>query len=145
VAETGGDKVPPKTTEQLAAEVAAARARLSTRIEGLVGNLHPKSVANRAINDTRDLIDAEIGSVKTKVGQTVSGVKDAFASMKGSAGVKGAPGEGIVGFFKDEHGWRQDRFLLLGGLIAGVVTIALPVVAISVAVGNAFRKHKAGK
>ncbi len=123
-------KEPPKTKEQLQAEVSAIRSRLADNIESLVRDVHPKTIANQAINDTRDLIDAEVGAVKQRVSNTVSSMKK----------MVGAPPSDESG--SDEPGTGVDRMLVIGGAIAGLVAVVLPVVAITVAITRAVRAHK---
>ncbi|WP_028707396.1 DUF3618 domain-containing protein [Propionicicella superfundia] len=125
-------KVPPKTKEQLQADVAAIRARLSGNVESLIGQVHPKSIANRAVNDARDLLDAEATSARRKLDEAVSTVR----------GFVGPKVDDAADFVKDEHGWRTDRLMLLGGVLAGLVTLVLPIVAASIAIGRAVRAHK---
>jgi hypothetical protein len=126
-------KVPPKTKEQLQADISAIRARLSDNVETLIEQVHPKSIANRAVNDTRDLIDAEVGAAKQKIDETISSVR----------GFVGPKVDEASGFVKDEQGWRTDRLMLLGGVLAGLVTIVLPIVFTARAIGKVVRKHKA--
>lgn len=126
-------KVPPKTKEQLQADISAIRARLSGNVESLIGQVHPKSIANRAVNDARDLLDAEVGAAKQKIDETVS-------SVRGFVRPKVDEASGLV---KDEQGWRTDRLMLIGGVIAGVATIVLPILLTARAIGKVVRKHKA--
>lgn len=147
MAESGGGKVPPKTKEQLQADVSAARARLSGNVESFVRQVHPKTIANSAVNDAINLVDAEVTAAKKKVTESVSAVKDFVGPQVDNAkSFVSSSKDATAGFFKDEYGWRSDRMMMVGGLIAGVVTVLLPVVAIFTAIGRAVRAHnKAAK
>lgn len=54
------------TTEEIRAEIAAARSRLSSNIEGLITQAHPKAVAARTVQDAKTLAAAEIDGVKAQ-------------------------------------------------------------------------------
>lgn len=123
-------KEPPKTKEQLQAEIAAIRSRLSGNIESLVREVHPKTIANQAVNETRDLIGAEVGALKQRVADTVTGVKRAVGSTSPDEDASGGDGE------------RIDRMLVVGGAIAGLLAVILPVSAILIAIRRAVRRHK---
>lgn len=139
--ESGGAEVPPKSKEQLQADVAAARSRLSANVESLIQQVHPKAVANKAVSDARDLIDTEVGAAKQRLSKVVGSVTGLVGGVSGRTQTDGAA-SAHDGFFRDEYGWRSDRFALIGGAIAGVVTLVLPVVAIAVAIRKAVRAHK---
>lgn len=130
MSEANGAQEPPKTKEQLQADIAAIRARLSGNVESLVREVHPKTIANQAVNETRDLIDAEVGAIKHRVSKTVSGVK----RMVGVA-----PDDGLE---PDPEDVAVDKMVVIGGAIAGLVVVVLPIVAITVTIGRAVRRHR---
>lgn len=55
-----------RTTEDIRAEIAAARSRLASNIEGLITQTHPKAVAARTVQDAKALAAAEIDAVRAQ-------------------------------------------------------------------------------
>ncbi|MFV0452842.1 MAG: DUF3618 domain-containing protein [Propioniciclava sp.] len=53
-----------RNREEIEAEIAAARQRLSTNVEGLITQAHPKAVAARTMYDAKTLLAAEVQGVK---------------------------------------------------------------------------------
>ena len=53
-----------RSKEEIQAEIAAARQRLGTNVEGLITQAHPKAVAARSLYDIKALVAAEVQSVK---------------------------------------------------------------------------------
>lgn len=132
MADTTEAKRPPKSKEELQAELAAARLRLSSNVESLINQVHPKSVANKAYNDARDLVDAEVQNVKQKVSGVIDSAKS-FASPRA---------DDAKGFFKDGYGWRTDRFMAVSGVIAGLLTVGGFVLAVVAGIRKALKADK---
>ncbi|MFT3877410.1 MAG: DUF3618 domain-containing protein [Propioniciclava sp.] len=55
-----------RSKEQIQAEVAAARARLASNVEGLILQVHPKAIAARSIQDAKTFVAGEIGAAKAQ-------------------------------------------------------------------------------
>ncbi|MDN5569754.1 MAG: DUF3618 domain-containing protein [Propionibacteriaceae bacterium] len=55
-----------RTKEDIQAEIAAARARLASNVEGLITQTHPRAVAARTVQDAKSLLDAEVQSAKAQ-------------------------------------------------------------------------------
>lgn len=56
-----------KSKLQIEEEIAAARARLSSNIEGLIGQGHPKAIAARGIDQAKTFAEAEFVNAKAQV------------------------------------------------------------------------------
>ncbi len=140
MSDSTGAKQPPKTKEQLQAELAAARLRLSSNIESLINEVHPKSIANHAINDARDLVEAEVKNVTEKVSGVVGAARDFVTPRVDDAKTfVGERRDQASGFFKDDYGWRTDRFMVVGGLVAGLLTLAGMALAVTAGIRKALR------
>lgn len=55
-----------RTKEEIQAEMAAARARLSSNIEGLITQTHPRAVTARTVQDAKGLLNAEVQAAKAQ-------------------------------------------------------------------------------
>lgn len=55
-----------RSKAEIQAEIAAARQRLGTNVEGLITQVHPKAVAARSLHDAKELAAAEVASVKSQ-------------------------------------------------------------------------------
>ncbi len=55
-----------RSKEQIQAEIAAARARLGSNVEGLILQVHPKAVAARSVQDAKAFVAGEIGAAKAQ-------------------------------------------------------------------------------
>lgn len=53
-----------RSKEDIQAEIAAARARLATNVEGLVTQVHPRAVAARTVQDVKGMAATEFAAVK---------------------------------------------------------------------------------
>lgn len=53
-----------RSKEEIQADIAAARQRLGTNVEGLITQAHPRAVAARSLYDVKALVAAEVQSVK---------------------------------------------------------------------------------
>jgi len=56
-----------RTAAQIKADIAAARARMSANIEGLVAEVHPTAVKNRAVDDAKSFAAMEFANAKSQV------------------------------------------------------------------------------
>lgn len=56
-----------RTTQQIEAEIAAARQRLASNVEGLINQVHPKAVVQRSIDDARTFAATEYANAKAQV------------------------------------------------------------------------------
>jgi len=56
-----------RTKSEIEAEIAAARQRLASSVEGLINQVHPKAVVQRGIDDARIFAAAEVANAKSQV------------------------------------------------------------------------------
>lgn len=95
-------KTDPRSAQQIKADIAAARARMSANVEGLVTEVHPKAVKQRTVDDAKAFVMNEVDYAKTQAKATV----------------------------KDEDGWRTDRITLGSGAAAAALVALLTMRAI---------------
>lgn len=55
-----------RSKEEIAAEIAAARERIASNIEGLITQAHPRAVAMRGLADAKGFIEQEASSAKAQ-------------------------------------------------------------------------------
>lgn len=55
-----------RTKEQIQAEIAAARARLASNVEGLITQTHPKAVATKSVRDAKRFAAGEFRTAKAQ-------------------------------------------------------------------------------
>ena len=55
-----------RSKEQIQAEIAAARARLASNVEGLITQAHPKAVAARTVQDAKAFAAGELQAAKAQ-------------------------------------------------------------------------------
>ncbi len=55
-----------RSTADIESEIAAARARLASNVEGLITQVHPQAVKTRALNDAKDFAAGEINSARSQ-------------------------------------------------------------------------------
>lgn len=55
-----------RSKEQIQAEIAAARARLASNVEGLITQAHPKAVAARTVQDAKAFAVGEFQAAKAQ-------------------------------------------------------------------------------
>ena len=53
-------------TARIEADLAAARTRLASNIEGLITQSHPKVIVARGVQDAKDFVADEVGGVKAQ-------------------------------------------------------------------------------
>ncbi len=53
-----------RSKEEIQAEIAAARTRLASNVEGLITQVHPRAVAARTIQDVKGMAATEFAAVK---------------------------------------------------------------------------------
>lgn len=53
-------------TARIEAEMAAARERLASNVEGLITHSHPKVIASRTISDAKEFVRDEVDGMKTQ-------------------------------------------------------------------------------
>jgi len=56
----------PRTTEQIRADIAAARTRLATGVEGLVSRTHPAAVRRDALGQAKAAVRGVVTSAKAE-------------------------------------------------------------------------------
>lgn len=56
-----------RTKEQIKADIAAARARISANVENLIEEVHPKSIAQRTVSDAKAFATAEFQQARSHV------------------------------------------------------------------------------
>lgn len=56
-----------RSATEIQADLAAARSRMSSNVEGLVTEVHPKAVKQRAVDDAKDLLNREVENAKYQV------------------------------------------------------------------------------
>jgi len=110
-----------RTTAEIEAELAVARDRLSSNIAALVGEVHPKLVVHRTIEDGKQ--DVKRGLVDTKQ-SAIDALAAAKSWLSDNAELLLAEAKAR---FTDENGVRWDRvaaagaaILAAGGLVAVV-------------------------
>ncbi|MCL1839141.1 MAG: DUF3618 domain-containing protein [Propionibacteriaceae bacterium] len=57
----------PRTPEQIEAEIAEARERLTNNVQSLVNQVHPKAVVQRGGQQAKDLVDEKIVPLKKEI------------------------------------------------------------------------------
>lgn len=87
-----------RSRAELEAEIASARARLAENLEALVGEAHPKSIAQRRVEDVKEFASSEFTNAKEKAQEQI---QDRYGNL------------------------RLDRVAMLGGAVVGVVTLAI--------------------
>lgn len=55
-----------RSKEQIQADIAAARARLTSNVEGLILQVHPKAIAARSVRDAKTFVAGEIDAAKAQ-------------------------------------------------------------------------------
>lgn len=55
-----------RTKEQIQAEIAAARERLASNVEGLITQAHPKAIAARTVQDAKEFASGEFEAAKAQ-------------------------------------------------------------------------------
>ena len=55
-----------RSKEQIQADIAAARARLASNVEGLITQAHPKAVAARTVQDAKGFAASEFQAAKAQ-------------------------------------------------------------------------------
>lgn len=56
-----------RSAQQIRADIAAARARMSANVEGLVTEVHPKAVKQRTVDDVKAFARAEAEHAKSQI------------------------------------------------------------------------------
>lgn len=79
-----------RTPEQIRAAMAARRARMSANVEGLVTEVHPTAVKNRAVDDAKTFAATELHNAKTQIKDEDGWRSDRL--MAAGAAVAGAVG-----------------------------------------------------
>ncbi|AFV90154.1 hypothetical protein PACID_23770 [Acidipropionibacterium acidipropionici ATCC 4875] len=102
-----------RSADQIRRDIAAARARMSSTIEGLTEEFHPVAVKNRAVGQAKDFAQREYTTVRDRLTSQV----------------------------KDENGWRTDRLTLIGGgLVAAVGALVVLRAVVGRASGATTRR-----
>lgn len=55
-----------RSTADIEAEIAAARQRLASNVEGLITQVHPQAIKTRAVNDAKDFAAGELNSARSQ-------------------------------------------------------------------------------
>lgn len=82
-----------RTMAEIEAEIAAARSRLASNVEGLITAAHPSAVKTRAINDAKDFAAEEVNNVRSQFVDVVGQIKWDRIAYLAAAGV------GTIAFF----------------------------------------------
>lgn len=53
-----------RSKEEIQAEIAAARTRLASNVEGLITQVHPRAIAARTVQDVKGMAATEFAAVK---------------------------------------------------------------------------------
>ncbi|AXE38308.1 DUF3618 domain-containing protein [Acidipropionibacterium virtanenii] len=102
-----------RSADQIRRDIAAARARMSSTIEGLTEEFHPVAIKNRAVGQAKDFAQKEYTSVRDRLTSEV----------------------------KDENGWRTDRLAVIGGgLVAAVGALVVLRAVVGRASGATTRR-----
>lgn len=56
-----------RTPDQIRADIAAARAAMSANVEGLVAEVHPVAIKNRAVNDAKEAVAEQVQEARSYV------------------------------------------------------------------------------
>ena len=56
-----------RSKAQIESDIAAARARLSANVEGLISEVHPRAVATRRVDDAKTFAKTEYASAKKQI------------------------------------------------------------------------------
>jgi len=101
----------PRTQAEIEAELAAARDRLSANVAALVGEVHPRLVAHRTIEVSKQ--DVKRGLVDAKQ-SVVDGAAAAKSWLTDTAEWLLAEAKARL---SDEHGLRWDRVAAVGAAV----------------------------
>lgn len=55
-----------RSKADIEAEIAAARSRLASNVEGLIAQVHPQAVKTRAMNDAKDVAAGELNAARSQ-------------------------------------------------------------------------------
>ena len=88
-----------RTPQQIRAELAASRHAMAVGLEGLVSQVHPVAIKNKAVDDA-----------KQKVEDTKSSIKDRFKA--------------VTGYFYDRSGVRWNNVGTVALIATGVCVVA---------------------
>ena len=64
-----------RSKQEIEAEIAAARARLASNIEGLITQVHPRAVVVRGVADAKGFAQQEAASLKAQFVDAYDGVR----------------------------------------------------------------------
>ncbi|MDR0416233.1 MAG: DUF3618 domain-containing protein [Propionibacteriaceae bacterium] len=106
-AKNGSDR----TIADIERDLAATRARLADNISSIIGELHPRAVAHRAVADAKSLAR---GQAETWAGQ----LRDGGERLRGKAQSGSARLEAV---FRDSSGWRVERLVLAAGAVLAIL------------------------
>lgn len=72
-----------RTPEQIRADIAATRRTISTGVEGLVSEIHPSTLKDRAIDDVKQTIRQTVDDTRQTIADTVNGTRRWFVDEGG--------------------------------------------------------------
>ncbi|MDR1265614.1 MAG: DUF3618 domain-containing protein [Propionibacteriaceae bacterium] len=98
------DPATGRGADEIERDLAAARQRLADNIGSLIGEVHPKAVVHRTIDEAKESARQTAHDVKAKA-------KEGFERLKAEV--------------KDEDGWRVDRLAAAGGVIGLLALVGL--------------------
>lgn len=93
----------PRTKAEIEAELAAAFEKLSADVASFIGEVHPKAIVDRTVEDARDFAAEKVSDAKV----AFAGVKEQFTDADGSI--------------------RPDRLGWLAAAVGGTVTFVVLV------------------
>ena len=76
-------------TARIEADIAAARTRLASNIEGLITQSHPKVIVARSVEDAKQFVADEVGGVKAQFVNPDGSLKTARALALAAALIGG--------------------------------------------------------
>jgi len=72
-----------RTPEQIRADIAATRHTISTGVEGLVSEVHPTTLKNRAVDDVKQTIKQTFDDTRKVIFDTVDETRNWFVDSGG--------------------------------------------------------------
>ncbi len=88
----------------------------------------------RSVSEIRADLARNRAQVADSVGEFVAEVNPKNVAKRGVENAKSfatTEFEAVKSQFKDEHGWRTDRLMIIGGAVLGVVVFAITLSSIS--------------
>lgn len=72
-----------RTPDQIRADIAAARKAMAANVEGLVSEVHPTALKDRAVHEAKTAVSDTVNDAKSAVTNTVKDAKSAVMDTDG--------------------------------------------------------------